>query len=368
MIENKQEILIPECGYRLETIYFYLTEGCNLRCKHCWISPKFHTEKTIWPSLDFGLFKNIIKQGKKLGLLAVKLTGGEPLIHPQIDKIIDYIRTENLKLTIETNGTKCTPEIVDRIAQCKNPSVSVSLDGSNAKTHEWVRGVAGCFDAAINGIRNLVKSKLRLQVIMSVMRHNADQLEAVVKLAEKEGVKSVKFNLVTPTVTRGEQMYKEDQTLSIKELVELGSWVENILIPSAKIKIFYSHPSAFRPINKIYSEPNGSCGIFNIISVLGSGKYALCGIGETIPELVFGYAEKDSLADVWNNNDILNNIREGLPEKLKGICSVCMMKKNCLGSCIAMNYYKCNNLFAPNWYCEEAHKIGLFPLTRMVLP
>lgn len=368
IVENKKGTPLPECGYRLGTIYFYLTEGCNLKCRHCWIAPKFQTEKTIWPSLDFELFKDIIRQGKELGLSAVKLTGGEPLIHPNIDKILDHIREEDLKLTIETNGVKCTPKIVDEIVKCKKPSVSVSLDGANTETHEWVRGVPGCFDAAITGLRNLVSAKLRPQVIMSVMRHNADQLEAVVKLAEKEGAESVKFNLVTPTITRAEQMYKADQTLSIRELVDLGSWVENVLQPSTKMKMFYSHPVAFRPLNKVFSKTNGRCGIFSIIGVLGSGKYALCGIGETIPELVFGHASKDKLADVWNNNRVLQDIRKGLPKKLKGICGDCLMKKNCLASCIAANYYKHKDLFAPNWYCEEANKIGLFPTTRICPP
>ena len=101
------------------------------------------------------------------------------------------------------------------------------------------------------------------------------------------------------------------------------------------------------------------------IGVLGSGKYALCGIGETVPELVFGHAEKDKLADIWNDNKVLNEIRKGLPLKLKGICGECLMKDQCLGSCVAINYYRHKDLFAPQWYCEEAQKAGLFPKSRI---
>lgn len=362
---SKEQVPMPKCGYRLGTIYFYLTEGCNLKCRHCWIAPKFQTENAIWPSLDFELFKDIIRQGKELGLSAVKLTGGEPLIHPDIDKILDHIQEQNLKLTIETNGVKCTPEIAAKIVKGEKPFVSISLDGADAATHEWVRGVPGSFDAAIAGIRNLVNVGLHPQIIMSIMRHNVDQMEAVVRLAEKEKAASVKFNLVTPTITRGEQMHKENQTLSIKELIELGSWVENTLVPKTKIKLFYSQPTAFKPLNKLFTKSDGRCGIFSIIGVLGNGKYALCGIGETVPELVFGHAEKDKLADVWNNSKVLNEIREGLPKKLKGICGDCLMKNHCLASCIAMNYYVHKDLLAPHWYCEEAHKIGMFPTSRI---
>lgn len=364
MTENKKEKSVAACGYQLRTIYFYLTEGCNLKCRHCWITPKFQTEKTIWPSLNFELFKDIIKQGKELGLSGVKLTGGEPLIHPDIDKILDYVCEESLQLTIETNGVKCTPKIATKIAKGKTPFVSVSLDGADANTHEWVRCVSGSFDAAILGIRNLVHVGIHPQVIMSVMKHNVHQLDAVVRLAEKEKASSVKFNMVLPTAARGEQMHKAEQTLSIKELINLGSWVENVLVPLSKIDLSFTWPTAFRSLNKLATQSGSCCGIFNIIGVLGSGKYALCGIGETIPELVFGNAEKDRLKDIWNNSKILNEIREGLPKKLKGICGDCLMKNHCLASCIAMNYYVHRDLFSSHWFCEEANKIGLFPRTR----
>jgi len=364
MTEDKKQMTPPECGYFLNQIYFYLTQGCNLRCRHCWIAPKFQTEDSIWPSVDFELFKDIIRQGVDLGLSGVKLTGGEPLIHPKIEQILDHVCETGLRLTIETNGTKCTPEIVEKIVKNKGAFVSVSLDGDDAETHEWVRGVPGCFDAALEGVRNLVRAGLRPQIIMSVMRRNADKMEAVVRLAEKENAESVKFNLVTPTA-RGEQMQISGETLSIKELIDLGHWIENTLEPSSELRIVYSHPTAFRPLSKIFTKSSGRCGIFGIIGVLGDGKYALCGIGETVSDLVFGHAEKDRLADVWNNNPVLNDIRKGLPDDLKGICGDCLMKKMCLGSCVAMNYYRGHDLFAPHWYCEEAHNAGLFPAERI---
>lgn len=364
VIMTENMIPRPQCGYYLNTIYFYLTEGCNLKCRHCWIAPKFQSKNAKWPSLDFELFKDIVKQGKELGMTGVKLTGGEPLIHPDIDKILDHIKEQDLMLTIETNGVECTSAIAEKIAQCNKPFVSISLDGTDAETHEWVRGVAGCFEAALTGIRNLVKAGIRPQIIMSVMSRNKNQMEAMVRLAEKENVNSVKFNLVTPTA-RGEQMHDAGQTLLMQELVELGHWVENTLAPSSGIRVVYSHPVAFRPLGKMLTQTSGRCGIFGIIGVLGNGKYALCGIGETVPELIFGHAAKDKLDGIWNNSKVLNDIRQGIPSKLHGICGDCIMNAQCLGSCVAMNYYRHKDLFAPQWYCEEAQKAGLFPKSRL---
>ena len=163
-------------------------------------------------------------------------------------------------------------------------------------------------------------------------------------------------------------MHEAGETLTIQELVELGQWVENDLASSTDITIFYSHPAAFKPLGRMFGEKGtgcGVCGIFGILGVLGNGSYALCGIGETVPEFIFGHAAKDRLEDVWKNNPVLQEIRENLPAKLGGICSNCIMKSICLGSCIAQNYYRSKDLWAPFWYCEEAKKAGLFPESRL---
>jgi molybdenum cofactor biosynthesis enzyme MoaA len=72
--------------YPLNQIYFYLTEGCNLRCRHCWVAPKYQSGSNSYPALDLDLFKSIIEQAKHLGLTGVKLSGGEPLLHPEIKR------------------------------------------------------------------------------------------------------------------------------------------------------------------------------------------------------------------------------------------------------------------------------------------
>lgn len=352
--------------YPLNQIYFYLTEGCNLRCRHCWINPKYQSAENAWPSLDFDLFRHIVGQAKPLGLKGVKLTGGEPLLHPEISRILEYLRSEELGVTIESNGVLCTPEIADEIAKSKNPFISVSLDGADAETHEWVRGVAGSFEGALNGIRNLVEAGLKPQIIMSLMRRNREQMGAVVRLAESLGTGSVKFNIVQPT-ERGELMQGAGETLTIPELAELGVWVENTLSRETTLRLFFSHPHAFKPLSSMYGETGNGCGIcriLNIIGVLSDGTYAMCGIGEAVPELVYGHAKKDKLAEIWSNAPVLLELRAGLPDKLEGICGDCLMKKICLGSCIAQNYYRSKHLWAPFWYCEEARATGVFPESR----
>jgi SynChlorMet cassette radical SAM/SPASM protein ScmF len=349
----------------INTLYFYLTEGCNLACRHCWMGPRFDATGSHYPTLPVELFETAIREAKPLGLSCVKLTGGEPLLHPHFTRLLEIVRREELSLTIETNGLLCTPEIAAEIAKSPNRFVSVSIDGTDAATHEWVRGVPGSFEAARQAVRNLVAAGIRPQVIFTVMRHNAGQVDAIVRMGEELGAHSVKFNIVQPTA-RGENLHESQETLHIADLIKLGRYVEEELAPKAKLKVLIDFPRAFRALHGIArGDGCGTCGIFGILGVIAGGHYALCGIGEQVPDLVFGEVGKDRLEEIWRENAILKALREGLPERLEGVCGRCLMKRSCLGQCVAQNYYRKGSLLAPNWFCEKAEEAGLFPASRL---
>jgi SynChlorMet cassette radical SAM/SPASM protein ScmF len=348
----------------LNMLYFYLTQGCNLACRHCWLAPKFDPAGSRYPVLPVELFETAIREAKPLGLTGVKLTGGEPLLHPQVVRLLESVRREDLRLTIETNGVLCTPELAAEIAKSPDAFVSVSLDGADAETHEWVRGVPGSFAQALSGIGNLVAMGVRPQIIMSLMRRNAGQVEVMVRLAESLGAGSVKFNIIQPT-GRGERVREGTDGLEVNELIELGHHVELVLARSTELKLHFDYPLAFRPLSRIANgDGGGTCGILGILGVLPTGHYALCGIGEHVSEMVFGAVETDSLEVVWRESAVLNELRSGLPDNLGGICARCLMKGRCFGSCAAQNYYRTGSLWAPFWFCEQAHDAGLFQLSR----
>ncbi len=63
----------------------------------------------------------------------------------------DYVCLEKLLLTMETNGVTCTTELARSIASHERRFVSMSLDGTDAEIPEWIRGLQGCFDGALEG-------------------------------------------------------------------------------------------------------------------------------------------------------------------------------------------------------------------------
>jgi SynChlorMet cassette radical SAM/SPASM protein ScmF len=349
----------------LRQLYFYLTEGCNMACRHCWLAPKFDADGSRYAVLPVEAFETAIHEAIPLGLRGVKLTGGEPLLHPEFTRLLSIVRQHELALAIETNGVRCTPEIAAEIAKSPRRSVSVSIDGADAETHEWVRGVPGAFDLATQAVRYLEAAGVPPQIIMSVMPHNAHQIDAVVRMAEVLGASSVKFNVVQPTA-RGERLHQSDGALDVAQLIALGRHVERVLTRSTNLKLYFDYPLAFRPLSRIAGgRAAGTCGIFGILGVISSGRYALCGIGEQVPALMFGVVGEDRLANVWHQNAALTTLREGLPARLEGVCAECLMKYHCLASCVAQNYYRTGDFFAPFWFCEQAYESGLFPESRL---
>ncbi|MBN2357886.1 MAG: SynChlorMet cassette radical SAM/SPASM protein ScmF [Deltaproteobacteria bacterium] len=350
---------------RLEQIYFYLTAGCNLACRHCWLAPKFDPDGSRYPTLPVALFERAIAEALPLGLTGVKLTGGEPLLHPRIEELLAIVGERDLALTLESNGLLCTPRLAAAIAQIPKRAVAISIDGVDAATHDGVRGVAGSFDRAVQAVRDLVAADTPPQIIMSIMRYNLDQVDAMVRLAEKLGASSVKFNLVQPAA-RGQALYDTERAVSVANMIALGRRVATELAPATRLRLDFDLPPAFRPLSAVArGDGRGICNITAIIGVLPTGHYALCGIGEHIPELVFGQIEADPLARVWRDNEVLRTLRAGLPDRLEGVCADCLMRHRCLGSCVAQNFYEHKNLFAPFWFCERACKDGIFPQSRL---
>jgi SynChlorMet cassette radical SAM/SPASM protein ScmF len=355
--------------YPLGYLYFYLTQGCNLACSHCYLAPKFDPDGSRYGTLPLELFQKAIAEAIPLGLHTVKLTGGEPLLHPDIIPMLEFLIQKKIALFMETNGVLLTSEIVKTITKIEDSFISISLDSADPEIHDKIRGVNGSFEKATAAIRILADNDLRPQIIMSIMQSNANvgQIGALIDLAEELGASSVKFNIIQP-IGRGEAL-SNNEGFEIKDLIALGRKVESELAPRTSMQLFFDYPVAFRSLRSIAKE-NGCdvCGVLSILGVLPSGEYALCGMGAHMEQLHFGWVGKDTLAKVWQENNILQSIRKGLPEKLGGVCGHCLMKNLCMGSCVAQNLFRTNSLWAPFWFCEQAHAAGLFPDSRLDLP
>jgi SynChlorMet cassette radical SAM/SPASM protein ScmF len=314
--------------------------------------------------LSIDALKKAIKEALPLGLTSLKWTGGEPTLHPQFPELLQVQKNNGLSGVIETNGMLVTGALADLMMAANIMQVSVSLDSADAAVHDDIRGVAGSFKRTVSGIESLVSAGFHPEVILTLQRANQNELPNLFALAEELGAGSVKLNVLQP-VLRGEQLLSEGEALSVREVLDIGSTIQSEYAESISIPIHLDLPMAFRPLSKVLSgDQDGCCKILNIIGVLPRGEYALCGVGQHVPELAMGDVMTSSLQRVWSSHPVLQQVRKGLPGRLEGICSQCLMKSACLGSCIAANYQLSGNLLAPYWFCEQAYAEKLFPESR----
>jgi len=348
----------------LRHLYVYVTEGCNCACKHCWIvsAPSPRGKGAF---IDPAVLDAAIAEAAPLGLESIKWTGGEPTYHPDFPALLAVQKKHGIGGIMESNGMEITPPLAALMKESGVTHVSVSLDGATAETHDGVRGVKGAFRRSLAGIRSLTDAGFKPQIIMSLLRENVGELEELLRLAGSLGAGSVKLNVIQPTL-RGEELHAEGGTLTVPEVVELHRRVGREIQPTVSFPILFDIPLAFRPLG-VFLDANGCsiCSILTVMGLLANGSYALCGIGENLPDLVFGVAGRGELERIWNGHHVLRRIRNEIPGRLRGICGVCLMKNACLGACIAQNYYRSRDLLAPFWFCELAEKAGIFPAARM---
>jgi radical SAM protein with 4Fe4S-binding SPASM domain len=184
----------------------------------------------------------------------------------------------------------------------------------------------------------------------------------VIELAKDLGCGSVKFNHVQQ-VGRGER-FADEQGLDVPEIINIYQRIEKDLRKESEIRIHFDIPFAFYSIRKLLDDNLGRCTVLNILGLLAGGELSLCGIGATVPELIYGHIKTDSLRDVWCNSPGLVQLRELIPAKLERIFARCIHRDICLGACVANNFHSTGRLNAPYRFCHIADELGLFPASR----
>jgi MoaA/NifB/PqqE/SkfB family radical SAM enzyme len=180
---------------------------CNLACVFCSL-PK--------PSAPVSREKvaEILRSLKSMGLLKSHFSGGEAFLHPHISQIIQDAVGLGLQVNLTSNGTLITREIARMIVDSGVHSISISLDGASAQTHDKIRGVKGAFKATVKAIGYLAKmSKKRpvIRVNTVVTSRNVDDLGAIHSLLQSINEK-IKWKLI-PVDTSDKRLRVNAQTI-----------------------------------------------------------------------------------------------------------------------------------------------------------
>lgn len=349
--------------FPLTSLYLYLSERCNLRCRHCWVSPHA-PEDGEEQAMDLAVLTRTIAAAKELGLGAVKLTGGEPFLRKDIVELMRFLHGEGLCIDIESNGTMIDRDMAMVIKECEVRQVSVSLDGAQAAQHDKLRGMKGSHGKSVAALHYLREEKINTQVIMSLYKENIPEIEALAALCDDLDVPSFKINPVMPT-GRGEKVFQRRENVDIEELIRIDRWIEADLGSKYKTEIYFCMPIGLKSLHAVTSNPLYECHILNILGILADGTISLCGIGQTETDLNMGNIAKDDLTEIWRHHPLLQKLRKETPSQLSGICGRCIFKFRCLGSCRACAYAASGDLRSAFFMCDEAYEKNLFPASRI---
>ena len=285
-----------------KTMQIEITTMCPLRCPQCFIHEFPHKH------MDMQLFKNIIEEASLLGVKSVVLFGGEPLCHPNVEDMINYVICKNINVFIYTSGWNIQTLIKIYKSNPRLLKILISLNGSKKEIHELSRnGFALTYIAAQQlGVHDVQYG------INWVSRHdNVRDLENLIRIAKD--LKAQYINIV------GNKMASD---YSIQEPLTIEDY--------EYIRSVYIKYNDFLVIENCNAHLLNYSGKSTALSGCTAG-ITNCSItidGDYVPCLRLLHKEKyDSIASYWLQSKILDKLRSNL--KAGSNCQDCRYSKKC---------------------------------------
>jgi MoaA/NifB/PqqE/SkfB family radical SAM enzyme len=173
----------------LRHLWLEITGRCNLECVHCYSDSGPRSPLT--GAMQLADWTNVMDGASLQGCKQVQIIGGEPLVHPQFDKILDYASLLFDRTEVYTNATMLTPTRIGRIKETA-ASIATSVYANNAITHDAVTQRKGSFARTIANIENAVGAGIPTRAsIIVTSRNSVDDIEQT-----KELLKSIGVNMV----------------------------------------------------------------------------------------------------------------------------------------------------------------------------
>jgi MoaA/NifB/PqqE/SkfB family radical SAM enzyme len=168
-------------------VAWQITNECNLACLHC--IEESGPGKAFQDELDRKQIFDVLRQMLDMDVPYLSFSGGEPMLHPLFFEMVEYVCSRGGQLKVETNGHYLSPENCARLSDLGVKAVQVSLDGASSQTFNRIR-VRGEFDRVIDGVRNLHRAGVPIEINFSPAHFNVDEIGAAVDLAHDLGAYS----------------------------------------------------------------------------------------------------------------------------------------------------------------------------------
>jgi len=186
-------------------VIWNLIRRCNLTCKHCY---SISADKDFPGELSTQEVYGVMDDLKRFRVPVLILSGGEPLLRPDIFDVAQRAKGLGFYVGLSSNGTLIDESNIRRIAETDFDYVGVSLDGIRA-THDKFRRMQGAFEKSLAGIRLCRDAGLKIGVRFTMTQDNAHDLPGLLKLVEDEGIDRFYFSHLN-YAGRGNKNRKDD--------------------------------------------------------------------------------------------------------------------------------------------------------------
>ncbi|MFQ5997020.1 MAG: radical SAM protein [Dehalococcoidales bacterium] len=356
-INNRQkqgELLIP----KLHLVAWELTRSCNLFCAHCRGSA---TPTSYSNELTTGECFRLIDQILEVGHPIIILTGGEPLVRPDVLPIAKYAVSKGLRVVMGTNGTLITEEMATELKEVPISRLGISLDFPVAELQDNFRGQNGAFAAVLAGIANARRAGIEVQINSTITKLNVGYLDELLALALKVGAVAFHPFMLVPTgrgkglesVELPPEQYEETLHWIYDKQIELGDrmFFKPTDVPHylRVVKQRQKRDQRTRPESAVGHNPTntisrGCLAGIGFCFVSSQGKAKGCGY----LDVEAGDIRKESFRQVWANSPLFGKLRD--LSNLKGKCGACQYKRIC-GGCRARAYEATGDCLEAEPYC-----------------
>lgn len=311
---------------RLQYLFFELTDCCNLNCMHCGSRCSGMNKMYLPISAIVKTLKQVAEKYHSREIM-VCLTGGEPMLYPDLNKVIALAHDMGFPVGMTSNGTLIDAKAAGELMSAGLDTVSISIDGIG-NVHDRFRCSHGSFDRAMNGIRYLERVGASVQPLTVVHKKNFFQLEDMFRLFSAEGLYSWRLTNMDPI---GRARRNKDLLLTGDELKKLFSFVrEKRFNPNSQMEVTMSCPHFLtyeyeREVRDNYFQ----CGAgLRIASVMANGDIGACLDIERRPELIQGNVFEDDFIEVWETR--FETFRQDRTNQSR-TCSTCRHSEVCMG-------------------------------------
>ena len=368
MGETPKNLILP---HTLRMVAWEVTRSCNLACVHCRASA---VGGPYAGELDTGQCRKLLDEIAAVGKPVVILTGGEPLLRPDVYEIAAYGDQKGLRMVLATNGTLVDGKVAAKLIRSGIRRVSVSIDGPNAESHDAFRGVPGAFAGAMTGIEAMKRAGLEFQINTTITRANLPRIRQLHDLAHDLGAAAHHIFLLVPT-GRGKEL--AGQSISALEYEKTLDWFYEMELTCAMQLKATCAPHYHRILHQRRREKQGaektpkpepvaaSAGKPSEVRNGGHplhavtrgclGGSAFCFISHTGQVQPCGYLELDcgnvierGFREIWNESRIFRDLRD--LGRYEGKCGRCEFIRVC-GGCRARAYEATGNYLAEEPLC-----------------